>query len=75
MRWEGPPTCKTERSGKVKGTMGRGLGVKNEVRETEENPSAARVCYEGRGRRKRGKGRGRRGGECLCWRDALRGER
>jgi hypothetical protein len=29
VRWEGPPTCKTKRSGKVKGTMGRGFGVKN----------------------------------------------
>ncbi len=28
MRWEGPPTSKTERSGRVNGTRGRGLGVK-----------------------------------------------
>ncbi len=28
MRWEGPPTCRTDRSGKVKGTKGRGFGVK-----------------------------------------------
>ena len=33
MRWEGPPTCKTERSGRVNGTMGRGLGVKKVCRE------------------------------------------
>ncbi len=33
MRWEGPPTCRTERSGKVKGTMGRGFGVKKGWRE------------------------------------------
>jgi hypothetical protein len=31
--WVGPPTCKTERSGKVKGTMGRVLGVKKGWRE------------------------------------------
>ena len=33
MRCEGPPTCKTERSGRVKGTMGRGFGVKKGWRE------------------------------------------
>ncbi len=33
VRWEGPPTCRTERSGKVKGTMGRGFGVKKGWRE------------------------------------------
>ena len=33
MRWEGPPTCKTERSGRVKGTRGRGFGVKKGWRE------------------------------------------
>ena len=33
MRCEGPPTCRTERSGKVKGTMGRSFGVKNGCRE------------------------------------------
>ena len=33
MRWEGPPTCKTERSGRVNGTRGRGLGVKKGWRE------------------------------------------
>jgi hypothetical protein len=29
VRWLGPPTSKTDRSGKVKGTRGNGLGVKN----------------------------------------------
>ncbi len=33
MRWKGPPTCRTERSSKVKGTMGRGFGVKKGWRE------------------------------------------
>ena len=33
MRWEGPPTCRTERSGRVNGTRGRGLGVKKGWRE------------------------------------------
>jgi hypothetical protein len=33
VRCEEPPTCKTERSGRVKGTMGRGLGVKKGWRE------------------------------------------
>ena len=33
MRCEGPPTCRTERSGRVKGTMGRGFGVKKGWRE------------------------------------------
>jgi hypothetical protein len=33
VRWEGLPTCRTERSGKVKGTMGRGFGVKKGWRE------------------------------------------
>ncbi len=28
-----PPTCRTERSGRVKGTMGRGLGVKKSWRD------------------------------------------
>ena len=28
VRWEGPPTSKTERSGRVNGTRGKGLGVK-----------------------------------------------
>ena len=64
--------------GQSEGDEGKGLWSeerleRREVGETEEDPSAARVCYEGRGRRKGGKGRGRRGGECLCWRDALGG--
>ena len=29
VRWVEPPTSKTDRSGKVKGTRGNGLGVKN----------------------------------------------
>ena len=29
VRWAEPPTSKTDRSGKVKGTRGNGLGVKN----------------------------------------------
>jgi hypothetical protein len=33
VRCEGPPTCRTERSGRVKGTMGRGFGVKKGWRE------------------------------------------
>ena len=33
MRCEGPPTCRTERSGRVKGTRDRGLGVKEGCRE------------------------------------------
>ena len=33
MRCEGPPTWRTERSGRVKGTRGRGLGVKKGCRE------------------------------------------
>ncbi len=34
MRCEGSPTCRTERSGRVKGAMGRGfLGVKKGWRE------------------------------------------
>ena len=28
VRWSGPPTSKTDRSGKVKGMRGKGLGVK-----------------------------------------------
>ena len=28
VRWDGPPTSKTDRSGRVKGTRGKGLGVK-----------------------------------------------
>ena len=31
--WEGPPTDKTERSGKVKGKQGKGLGEKKGRRE------------------------------------------
>ncbi len=33
VRCEGPPTCRTERSGRVKGTRDRGLGVKKGWRE------------------------------------------
>jgi hypothetical protein len=56
--------------------MSRGFGVKKGWREgklygeTEENPSAARVCNEGRNRGERGKGRGR-SGEGLWWRYAV----
>ena len=80
---EGEGTCEVRRAthlqdrtvGQSEGDEGKGLWSeerleRREVGETEEDPSAARVCYEGRGRRKGGKGRGRRGGECLCWRDA-----
>jgi hypothetical protein len=31
--WEGPPTERIERSGKVKGRQGRDLGVKKGLRE------------------------------------------
>ena len=79
-------TCEVRRAthlqdrtvGQSEGDEGKGLWSeerleRREVGETEEDPSAARVCYEGRGRRKGGKGRGRRGCECLCWRDAWGG--
>jgi len=43
-----------------------------EVGETEENPSAARVCNEGReGRSESGQGTGRSDKESLCWGVAL----
>ncbi len=48
MRWEGPPTCRTERSGKVKGVMGRGSeerlereGKLERRRKTPEQPESA----------------------------------
>jgi hypothetical protein len=33
VRWDGPPTSKTDRSGREKGTTGRGLGVKKGLKE------------------------------------------
>ena len=80
---EGEVTCEVGRAthlqdrtvGQSEWDEGKGLGSeerleRREVGKTEEDPSAARVCKERRGRRERSKGRGRRGGECLCWRDA-----
>ncbi len=35
MRWEGPPTERIERSGRVKGKIGRGLCEKKGLREAK----------------------------------------
>ncbi len=32
VRWDGPPTSRTDRLGRVKGTRGKGLGVKKGLR-------------------------------------------
>ena len=52
VRWDGPPTSRTDRSGRVKGTRGKGLGVKKGlkagvVRKLQEKTGAAGVCNEG----------------------------
>ena len=60
------PTKLTTLTSRNENPLGNLPQDRRKVGKTEEDPSAARVCYEGmRDRRKGGKGRGRRGCECL----------